>query len=44
MNLNKGFIIAATVVEFYAFTVATANAGLVTVNAGDTLSHIALRQ
>ena len=34
---------AATVVGFTAATVATANADTVTVNAGDTLSHIALR-
>lgn len=43
MNLNKVLLSAATVVGFTAATVATANAGTVTVNAGDTLSHIALR-
>ena len=43
MNLNKVLLSAATVVGFTAATVATANADTVTVNAGDTLSHIALR-
>lgn len=43
MNLNKVLLSAATVVGFTATTVATANADTVTVNAGDTLSHIALR-
>ena len=43
MNLNKDLLSAATVVGFTAATVATANADTVTVNAGDTLSHIALR-
>ena len=43
MNLNNVLLSAATVVGFTAATVATANADTVTVNAGDTLSHIALR-
>lgn len=43
MNLNKVLLSAATVVGFTAATVATANADTVTVNADDTLSHIALR-
>jgi len=43
MNLNKVLLSAATVVGFTAATVATANADTVTVNAGDTLSNIALR-
>lgn len=43
MNLNKVLLSAATVVGFTAATVATANADTVTVNAGDTLSHIASR-
>ena len=43
MNLNKVLLSAATVVGFTAAAVATANADTVTVNAGDTLSHIALR-
>ncbi len=43
MNLNKVLLSAATVVGFTAATVATANADTVTVNAGETLSHIALR-
>ncbi len=43
MNLNKVLLSAATVVGFTAATAATANADTVTVNAGDTLSHIALR-
>ncbi len=43
MNLSKVLLSAATVVGFTAATVATANADTVTVNAGDTLSHIALR-
>ncbi len=43
MNLNKVLLSAATVVGFTAAIVATANADTVTVNAGDTLSHIALR-
>lgn len=43
MNLNKVLLSAATVVGFTAATAAAANADTVTVNAGDTLSHIALR-
>ena len=43
MKLTKVLLSAATVVGFTAATVATANADTVTVNAGDTLSHIALR-
>lgn len=43
MNLNKVLLSAATVVGFTATTAAVANADTVTVNAGDTLSHIALR-
>ena len=42
MNLNKVLLSAATVVGFTAATAAAANADTVTVNAGDTLSHIAL--
>ena len=43
MNLNKVLLSAATVVGFTAATAAAANADTVTVNAGDTLSHIASR-
>lgn len=43
MNLNKVLLSAATVVGFTAATATAANADTVTVNAGDTLSHIALR-
>ncbi len=43
MNLNKVLLSAATVVGFTAATAVAANADTVTVNAGDTLSHIALR-
>ncbi|WP_302451004.1 LysM peptidoglycan-binding domain-containing protein [Ligilactobacillus animalis] len=43
MNLNKVLLSVATVVGFTAATAAAANADTVTVNAGDTLSHIALR-
>ena len=43
MKLNKVLLSAATVVGFTAATAVAANADSVTVQAGDTVSHIAAR-